>query len=39
MSGMETPEATPGFGEGTSAVRRLVSDAAEAGVQAYFRTE
>lgn len=36
---MEKLEITPGCGADTSAVRRLVSDAAEAGVQAYLRTE
>lgn len=35
--GMDGTENTLGWGEGDSAVRQLVSEAAEAGVRAYFR--
>lgn len=37
MGGMDRTENALGWGEGDSAVRRLVSEAAEAGVQAYYR--
>jgi hypothetical protein len=34
---MDRAETTPGWGESDSAIRRLVIEAAEAGVSAYFR--